>query len=1283
MKITLFKRGIAVALAILMMLSCIPQSVYAEEDTTSGTDVETLIETQEATDAVSDVQEIESTQEGTASNELEETTLAETIEPLPPTHEEPTPDTTEAVTPATMEETTPATTEETSLSTAEETTAATTEAQETEAMQEAETVQETENALEATPKAAPALKATRAAGDGPTTVRYTGKTAVGDNGVYKYGYSGFAESGAKSVPVKLKADNGETFIGICSRPDKDGYPKNSGGMDKRSYYLSITQEVTKITDPLIRKILFYGFISTAAHDAKKELYGNDYRCAVYTLVNTYYSTYKWTRAYAITHHALAKRYHTITRGDDSVWDYQLLNDTKAKVQEYIDMVSALPDPPVEYEVYRVENPANKPVSEGGKGWNDQVYFFERVVEKESVYIRVKKQSASSTYAPSVEGIKYAIYATREKAEAGGYSNVIKAEDEDGNEKAAILTVGTDGWSTNAFALEEGTYYMKEYSTNDYYLISDEIKSFKIDGENSTNFTRGEGEDDYDYAYVSFKDEPSVKISTSAKDGRTKDQSGTVGANETIIDTVSYQGLTIGAKYTVAGTLHYKESFTDPNGVDHKSGDVVVDKKGTVITASRTFVAEAKDGTIDLIYTLDSELLRGTSIVVFEDIKAGDVTLYSHADLEDDAQRIDYPDVKTRATDGRTKDHVGSTGKISIIDSVKLTNLTIGKTYTVTGTLMDKETKKAITDKEGNEVTATYGPFKADATDMVVEMTLEADVEDLAGKTTVVFEDLLHNDVAVSFHRDIKDEGQSIHFSKIGTTAIADNTEDHVTRAQEEVIIADIVRYENLLTDGREYTVKGYLVDKATGEALRVDGKMVESDTTFIPESASGEVKLTFTFDGSALEGTTIVVFEQLYYKDAEIAVHADIEDEEQTIHIPEIKTKAFDEKTLIDHTLAEKEVTVKDTVTYTNLLPGKTYTLKGYLVDKKTGDPIMIDDKHLEAEKSFTAESANGVETMEFTFDATSIIGSPIVVIEQLYYNDALIAVHADIEDEDQTIYIPGINTTATDKATGDHDGHIDSKITIADEVRYTGLQPGKTYTVIGKLMDKSTGKELKIDGKAVVVSKSFIPEALDGTVTLEFEVNSSALSGTTVVVFEEVHYNDRMVAVHADIEDEDQSVRFPEIGTKASRKETNGNMVTIVDMVSYKGLTPGKTYVVKGVLMDKGIKQSTGNTAQTSFTARSESGTVEVVFKVRAADIDGKTLVVFEKLCDLKDNLIARHEDIDDPDQTIVPTPTRVPKMGDDSNTLIWGGITLISLLGIAGCAHMVLRKRKKEDKT
>ena len=175
----------------------------------------------------------------------------------------------------------------------------------------------------------------------------------------------------------------------------------------------------------------------------------------------------------------------------------------------------------------------------------------------------------------------------------------------------------------------------------------------------------------------------MKISTSAKDGKTNDQSGTVGEIETLIDTISYQGLTIGEEYTIVGTLHYKEDFTDSNGTRHAAGDTVVDKGGNEVTASETFVAEVKDGTIDITYTLDSELLRGTSIVVFEDIKTGDVTLYSHADLEDDAQRVDYPDVKTEATEGRTEDHVGSAGKISIIDTVELTNLTVGKTYNVT------------------------------------------------------------------------------------------------------------------------------------------------------------------------------------------------------------------------------------------------------------------------------------------------------------------------------------------------------------------------------------------------------------------------------------------------------------------------------------------------------------------------------------------------------------------------------------------------------------------------
>ena len=100
-----------------------------------------------------------------------------------------------------------------------------------------------------------------------------------------------------------------------------------------------------------------------------------------------------------------------------------------------------------------------------------------------------------------------------------------------------------------------------------------------------------------------------------------------------------------------------------------------------------------------------------------------------------------------------------------------------------------------------------------------------------------------------------------------------------------VTIDDVVSYKNL-TVGKEYTVSGVLMDKSTGKAFLVDGKEIRSEVTFTPETADGEVTVSFTFDGSVItKETEIVVFETLYREGTEIAGHADIEDENQTVTI--------------------------------------------------------------------------------------------------------------------------------------------------------------------------------------------------------------------------------------------------------------------------------------------------------------------------------------------------------------------------------------------------------------
>ena len=232
-----------------------------------------------------------------------------------------------------------------------------------------------------------------------------------------------------------------------------------------------------------------------------------------------------------------------------------------------------------------------------------------------------------------------------------------------------------------------------------------------------------------------------------------------------------------------------------------------------------------------------------------------------------------------------------------------------------------------------------------------------------------------------------------------------------------------MKYSGLIP-GKEYTVKGVLMDKSTSKPLTVDGKEITAEATFRASKAEGTIDIPFTFDGSALAGKTVVVFETLYRDKLEVCTHADIEDKDQTVTFsekPEIKTTA----TVNGEKKAEPvgEVTITDTVSYTGLTPGKTYKLSGVLMDKGTGGKLLVGEKEVTAEKEFTPASASGTEEIQFTLDASALAGKSVVVFESLSYESKEVAAHADINDEGQTVTltpekpkIPDVPKTGDDR---------------------------------------------------------------------------------------------------------------------------------------------------------------------------------------------------------------------------------------------------------------------------
>ena len=730
------------------------------------------------------------------------------------------------------------------------------------------------------------------------------------------------------------------------------------------------------------------------------------------------------------------------------------------------------------------------------------------------------------------------------------------------------------------------------------------------------------------------------ISTSAADKNGEQEFNANGQIE-LIDTVSYAHLPVGEQYTLFGVL-----------MDKETGEPALDEYGSTITGSTIFTTTASEDTAIVKFTFDAAGMRGKTLVVFETLYRGDTIIAKHENINDQDQTITFPAIETEAYDQYGSKELLADGTVTIVDTVYYVNLVPGKTYTLSGTLMDKAIGRAARDANGDTIVSStsFSPAQSNGSTQVL---FTFDISEMAGKSLVAFESISNGFYTVATHEDIEDEDQTVTIPKIGTELLTqDNT--HVAFADNELVLTDYVTYENLIV-GQEYTFTGTLVDKETGNVVYdASGNAVTTTVKHTPENANDTIAIEFTFDASLLENTTVVAFESASNEYGVIAKHEDLEDEDQSVRIPGIRTLATD-KNGEKEFYANGKAQIVDTVSYSGLRAGLTYTVRGVLMDKPTGEPAVdATGGYITAEKVFRARDAEGEITMVFNIsDASAFEGKTLVVFEGMYLNGQMIAHHEDIEDADQTVTFPKIRTTLASEL-GSHEMLAGERFTVIDTVRYENLVPGTQYTVIGTLKDKATGKTIRdLDGYEVTAEATFVAFEANGAIDVTFEFDASRLENKTLVAFEQLKdINERLIAKHEDIEDEDQTVTIPKIRTQLFTEDGTqtvyaGNEVRLTDYISFENLVEGHEYTITGQLMDKETGypaiDAAGNEIVSAgkFTASSSNGVAQIEFVFDASEMSGKTLVAFEKISDEKD-VIAVHEDIEDTEQTVY-----IPKIG------------------------------------
>lgn len=249
------------------------------------------------------------------------------------------------------------------------------------------------------------------------------------------------------------------------------------------------------------------------------------------------------------------------------------------------------------------------------------------------------------------------------------------------------------------------------------------------------------------------------------------------------------------------------------------------------------------------------------------------------------ENIRKPEITTSFV-GECNDHISIFGEgTALTDYVSYKNLKPNGQYTLKTSFHDSDTGEQV----GKQLSRDFIPQSSDGTESV-EVTMNTSA--CAGRSLVAFEELWYKGILIGEHKDLGDADQTVVFPEITTEASSNLTDEDIIKSG-KICITDTLHNYNLLSD-KEYIIKTYLCDKSTGE--KIEG--IEATNTLStaiktnPPEASGhglstDYDVEIKGDLSGLEGKEVVVYEELYLNDVPVVKHTDINNEDQTVQLPQ------------------------------------------------------------------------------------------------------------------------------------------------------------------------------------------------------------------------------------------------------------------------------------------------------------------------------------------------------------------------------------------------------------
>ena len=683
-----------------------------------------------------------------------------------------------------------------------------------------------------------------------------------------------------------------------------------------------------------------------------------------------------------------------------------------------------------------------------------------------------------------------------------------------------------------------------------------------------------------------------------------------------------------------------------------TGDVVVGEDGEEVSSKFLYSFETKGDELDAVLGVDTTKLIGARLAVKAELSydpdavvsgdggyfAGEPKLLDAVITEADSSENPMSVVVIGAESTVMGIHVANASAgCEVKTEVDVSGIVAGE-YEVAVELFDSET--------GDSIVKESMPFELvdDESSIEAEFIQAVDASEFAGKNIIakvtvemvgeVLDDVPGAEAPMILVAETTEsEDVTIHFPNIYTIAKINGAK--TSPAGQIVTIVDTLYYENLIP-GLEYFIHGIPVVNENGVAGE---SLAPKDYTLIPEEESGAVEIEYPFDSSDLAGKVVSVTEEIRTNSILVAKHDDLEDADQMVYFSNVATKLRDADG--NATIPADEVQLIDKVSYINLTEGEEYTARGLLyvngdtpVADENGDPVVV-------EYQFVADAdGSGEFDLVYDIDASEYAGNTIVAFVYITDGDnALVASHVDKESSVQTVYVPEIKTYASN-GNGGKKIRAEGSDFVIDAVTYKSLKPNAEYRLLATLVEKESGEAVS---EAEI---TFRARRSEGSVEIAIEFDAVKFLGKSLVVFEELYAGNSLVAEHADIEDEAQTVLVPlspavykydvltkkplegaEILIKDVTTGESGTVVTDEEGIAYFSLLDGHQYSYKetkapeGYVINPntyyfnvGADGSVSKEAQTLYNYVEGTVIIQKVDVKTGKPVEGATVTIYNK---------------------------------------------------------------------